>query len=298
MFGFQKVLSFQNNQLAIHPIMKILSYFSLVLFSFIACSTTKQTTVHPTLQATLWVQNAVEYDASSLMAYQTASTKLEAALADKNWTASLEQANMNVSNLPPAIVLDIDETVLDNSPFQARMIAKNSGYDPVEWEKWVLESNADPVSGAIAFTNLASDKGITIIYLSNRDAITENATRENLKNLGFPISEDTDVVLLKGEQENWTSSKIERRKMVAQNYRILMLFGDDFNDFLPAKNMTEQRRNDLLEDHKANIGKKWFVLPNPIYGSWNDAMFNFDRNLSEKEKQLILDAHLNTKTSN
>jgi acid phosphatase len=289
---------FKLNQLAIHTTMKILSYSCLVLFSFVACSTTKQTTVHPTLQATLWVQNAVEYDALSLMAYQTASTSLDSALADKNWTASLEQANMNVSNLPPAIVLDIDETVLDNSPFQARMIAKNSGYDPVEWEKWVLESNADPVSGAVAFTRLASDKGITIIYLSNRDAATENATRQNLKDLGFPISEDTDVVLLKGEQENWTSSKIERRQMVAQNYRILMLFGDDFNDFLPAKNMTEQSRNNLLEEHKANIGKKWFVLPNPIYGSWNDAMFNFDRSLSEKEKQQILDAHLNTKTNN
>jgi acid phosphatase len=104
--------------------------------------------------------------------------------------------------------------------------------------------------------------------------------------------------LLKGEKDNWTSSKIERRKMVADSYRILMLFGDDFNDFLPAKNMTQDNRDDLLEQHKANIGEKWFVLPNPIYGSWNDAMFNFNRSLSEDEKQKILEAHLNPKTQN
>ena len=177
-----------------------------------ACSTTKPSAVHPSLQATLWVQNSVEYDALSLMAYQTASSKLDTALADRSWTAALEQANTTVSNLPTAIVLDIDETVLDNSPFQARMIAQNSEYNPVEWEKWVLEANADPVSGAIEFTKKAFDKGIIIFYLSNREATTEEATRKNLKELGFPLSEQMDVVLLKGEKENWTSSKIERRK--------------------------------------------------------------------------------------
>ncbi|MEP1151036.1 MAG: HAD family acid phosphatase [Balneola sp.] len=279
--------------------MKISQHILLLIVFFIgACSSSNKISSHKTLQATLWVQNSVEYDALATMAYQSASAKLDVALADKEWTASLEQAQRNVSSLPPAIVLDIDETVLDNSPFQARMIAQNSDYSPSEWEKWVLEGNADAVAGAVDFTNQANRKGITVIYLSNRDANTEEATRQNLIDLGFPISEDTDVVLLKGEQENWTSSKIERRKMVAQNYRILMLFGDDFNDFLPAKNMTQGKRDDLLEKHKSNIGEKWFVLPNPIYGSWNDAMVNFDRSLSAEEKQRILDERLNPKTQN
>ena len=177
-------------------------FYFLPLIAFVACSTTNPISLNPTLQATLWVQNAVEYDALSLMAYQTASTKLEAALADKEWTASLEQVNMNVSSLPPAIVLDIDETVLDNSPFQARMIAQNSEYNAVEWEKWVLEGNADAIAGAVDFTNEAAKKGITIIYLSNRDANTEGITRQNLRDHGFPISQETDVVLLKGEKEH------------------------------------------------------------------------------------------------
>tara|TARA_R110000868_G_scaffold235273_9_gene489152 strand:+ start:11499 stop:12320 length:822 start_codon:yes stop_codon:yes gene_type:complete len=269
------------------------SFFLIPLFLLAACSTTKP--VHPTLQATLWVQNAVEYDALTSMAYQTASTKIEGALADKSWTAELTQAGKDIKQLPPAIVLDIDETVLDNSPFQARMIGKNSGYDPVEWEKWVLEGNADAIAGAVELTKKAADAGITVIYLSNREANTEEATRKNLEESGFPISKETDVVLLKGEQENWTSSKIERRLWVASRYRILMLFGDDFNDFLPAKNITEVDRDALLEKHRSNFGEKWFIIPNPIYGSWNDAMFNFDRGLNEEEKQTLIKEHLNLK---
>ncbi|MEQ9308229.1 MAG: HAD family acid phosphatase [Balneolaceae bacterium] len=270
-----------------------LPIFLISLFLLTACSNTKP--VHPTLQATLWVQNSTEFDALAIMTYQTAETKLREALMDKTWTAELSQIDSDFENLPPAVILDIDETVLDNSPFQARMIENNSGYDPVEWEKWVLEGNADAISGAINFTTLAAEAGVTVIYLSNREANTEQATRLNLESLGFPLSNDSDVVLLKGEQENWTSSKIERRLHVASQFRVIMLFGDDFNDFLPAKNMTITDRDILLEIHRANFGEKWFILPNPIYGSWNDAIFNFDRNLNEDEKQKLIETHLQTK---
>lgn len=260
-----------------------------------ACSSSNNITTNPSLQATLWVQNSVEFDALAIMAYQTAGFKLDEALADKNWSASVEQESMDVSELPPAIILDIDETVLDNSPFQARMIAQNSEYNSSAWEKWVLEANADAIAGAVDFTNKAAKKGITVIYLSNREANTEEETRQNLIAEGFPISKETDVVLLKGEQENWTSAKIERRKKVASSYRIIMLFGDDFNDFLPAKNISEMQRDALLKQYKNNIGTKWFVLPNPIYGSWNDAMFNFDRSLTDEQKLEALEKHLHPK---
>lgn len=271
-------------------------FLSLLVLATIliqGCSSTKP--VHPTLQATLWVQNAVEFDALASMSYQTAETKLREALMDKSWTAELTQVDTDIQELPPAIVLDIDETVLDNSPYQARMVQKGSGYDPVEWEKWVLEANADAISGAVNFTIRAADEGITVIYLSNREANTEEATRRNLQALGFPISDETDVVLLKNELPEWTSSKVERRKHVASNYRILMLFGDDFNDFLPAKNISEKERDNLLETYRTNFGVKWFILPNPIYGSWDQALYNFERNLSDEEKSDIIDAHLHTK---
>lgn len=270
-----------------------LSFLVMMTMLVQGCSSTK--TVHPTLQATLWVQNAVEFDALASMGYQTAETKLREALMDKSWAAELTQVGTNIEELPPAIILDIDETVLDNSPYQARMVQKGSGYDPVEWEKWVLEANADAISGAVNFTNKAADEGITVIYLSNREANTEEATRKNLKAQGFPLSNETDVVLLKNELPEWTSSKIERRKHVASQYRVLMLFGDDFNDFLPAKNISENERDNLLDKYRTNFGVKWFILPNPIYGSWDQALYNFERNLSEEKKSEIIEAHLHTK---
>ena len=251
--------------------MKLLRYIP-ILFILIGCSTTKP--VHPTHQATLWVQNSTEYHALALQTYQTAASHLQDALTDSSWSASLEQTGMEVTHLPPAIILDIDETVLDNAPYQARMISVLSEYDPEAWEQWVMEANADEIPGAVAFTNAAANLGITVFYVSNREALTEEATRKNLEELGFPLSTDTDVMLLKGEKPEWTSSKIERRKLLASRYRILMLFGDDFNDFLPAKNMSATQREELLNKYHVNFGVKWFVLPNPIYGSWTGTTDN------------------------
>ncbi|HCD52679.1 MAG TPA: hypothetical protein DEQ34_09550 [Balneolaceae bacterium] len=273
--------------------MKYLLIPVTLLIIHTGCSTTKP--VHPTLQATLWVQNSVEYDALTTMAYQSAEQHLKDALEDENWSAELTQQGKDISSLPPVIVLDIDETVLDNSPFQARMIRHNSDYDPVAWEEWVAEAQADAVPGAVAFTQKAAEMGITVIYLSNRTADSETATRENLAALGFPLSGATDVVLLKGEKEDWTSAKTARRAYVANNFRILMLFGDDFNDFLPAKKITEARRNELLSEHRSYFGERWFILPNPVYGSWNDAMFNFERGLSDEQKQVLIEEHLHPK---
>ena len=268
----------------------------IVLITIISCTAPEETAeTNPTLQATLWVQNSAEYQALTSMAYQTAETHLKEAVSDKNWTAELTQNSDSVKQLPPAVVLDIDETTLDNSPFQARMIEQNSEYNSEAWEQWVREAQAEPIPGAVAFTKAADALGITVIYLSNRNADTEAETRKNLEELGFPVSDEGDVVLLKGEQENWTSAKTARRAFVAENYRIVMLFGDDLNDFLPAKKITEQERSSLLEEHRANFGKKWFVLPNPVYGSWNDAMFNFDRSLTPEQKEAAIKAHLHTK---
>jgi len=266
---------------------------TFVLLLVTACSSTQQLQ-HPTLQGTLWVQNAAEYDALGLQAYQLAESQLETAIMDSSWTASVVQSTREVLDLPPAVILDIDETVLDNSPFQARMIKQNSSFDPLEWRKWALEGNADAVAGAVKFTQAAAKKGVSVFYVSNRDAETEEATRRNMKQLGFPLTDDMDTVLLNGEQENWNSNKINRRAVIEKEYRVIMLFGDDLNDFLPAKNITEDQRDQLVSNHADHWGKKWFVFPNPTYGSWEQALFNFESGLSAEERELILRDHLET----
>lgn len=258
-----------------------------ILTLLTACTSSRQLQ-HPTLQGTLWVQNAAEYDALGLQAYKQAEEMLEIALKDTFWTASVAQNSAEVSNLSPAVILDIDETVLDNSPFQVRMIEQNSSFNPEAWTRWVLEENADPVAGALQFTQAAAEKGITVFYVSNRDSETEKATRNNLARLGFPLGDETDTVLLNGERQNWNSDKINRRSVVEKEYRVLMLFGDDLNDFLPAKNITESERDQHVADYAEYWGKKWFILPNPTYGSWEQALLNFESDTDAEEKQRLI----------
>lgn len=275
--------------------MKIESLFIIAIsFTLISCSSTSKYQ-NPTVQATLWVQNSAEFNALSYQAYQTASTKLMAAIEDKSWTSSLTQIGKEIEPLPTAIILDIDETVLDNSPFQARMIKKNSSFNSADWDEWCNEANASAILGAVEFTQKAEEMGVQIFYVSNRSATTEAATRQNLINLGFPVSDSFDNILTVGEQPNWTSSKIERRRFIEEKYRVIMSFGDDLNDFLPAKDITQEKRLELVKDHSSFFGTRWFVFPNPIYGSWDQALYGFNYDYTLEKRVEIINSNLKEK---
>lgn len=267
-----------------------------------ACGSTQQITetdeipLNKTTQATLWVQNAAEYTAITTQAYNTALRMLPLSLEDSFWTASLnQQENENHLSLPTAVILDIDETVLDNSPFQARMIKQDKTFNIEDWNAWCNEANADAVPGALEFTKYAAEKGVVIFYISNRSYEVEDATRENLIKKGFPVSDSMDTIMSNGEEPGWNSSKIERRRMVEENYRVLMAFGDDLNDFFPAKDITQDKRAALVEENANKFGRMWFVFPNPVYGSWEDALFDFEDDLSDEQKTQILNKRLNSK---
>ncbi|TYP92134.1 acid phosphatase [Fodinibius salinus] len=256
---------------------------SVVIITILAGCTASKPLNDSTVSATLWVQNSAEYEALTTMAYQSAEAQLDTALHTDSWTASLEQQGNDYGSLPPAVVLDVDETVLDNSAFQARLIKKSESYSSKKWNNWVREQKADPVPGALSFTQAAEAKGITVIYLTNRDVSVEEATYQNLKKVGFPLKKDVDVLLTNNERPGWSSDKTNRRKYVAENYRILMLLGDNLNDFLPAKDRSGSERKKFVSEHKNRLGTQWFVFPNPVYGSWEDALYNFDSSLSPEQ---------------
>lgn len=260
----------------------------------VSCGTTSQTKNHPTTRATLWVQNAAEYQALTTQIYKTAISNLALAKEDSFWSGVLEQGE-KYQDLPPAVILDVDETVLDNSAFQARMIKQGLEFDITKWNNWVMEAKAEAVPGALEFTKLAAKEDIMIFYLTNREASVEEGTRENLEELGFPLSPTQDAILSNHERENWTSDKINRRKYVAERYRVLMLFGDDLNDFVPAKNISESKRDSLVNKHNSKWGRMWYILPNPVYGSWEQSLYNFDNSLTDSEKEKIIENKLNTK---
>lgn len=226
---------------------------------------------HLKLIPTLWTQTAPEWRGNCEQSYRVARIALDRARKDKRSTAALEQIG-NFRKLKPAIVLDIDETVLDNSPGQARQVRNGTDFVIGTWNQWVSEAKADPIPGAVEFCQYAASRKVKVFFVTNREASQEAATRENLKKHGFPLPEDEDTVLCRGEKPEWTSDKGTRRAAIAAKYRILMLLGDDLGDFLSGVRAPIAKRHELVKPHAANWGTKWIVLPNPSYGSWEQAL--------------------------
>lgn len=225
------------------------------------------------LNAVMWIQTSAEFRVLASSAYQQARIAIDTALKKPDWTAATEQTG-NYTKLPPAVILDIDETVLDNIPYQAQLIKTRSEYNPASWAKWMAQQASKAVPGASEFLKYAASKGITIFYVTNRDAMQEADTRANLEKLGLPLSSSFDTVLTKNEN-GWTSSdKSSRRLFIAEKFRILALIGDDFGDFVAGAYGTPEERVKVADNFNIYWGTKWFLIPNPIYGSWEASLYN------------------------
>ena len=234
------------------------------------------------LGGVLWVQTSAEYRALALATFARARTELDRALADRIWTAALEQQG-EIADLPPAIIADLDETLLDNSPYEADRIRVGGRFEPVSWNAWVTRARAAAIPGAAEFVHYAAERGVTVFYVTNRAAVLEEATRVNLAALGFPLAGDRDTLLMPGERPDWGSDKSPRRAEVARSFRILLLVGDDLGDFVSGARARPEERVALAERHAERWQKKWILLPNPYYGSWERALVDNERDLSDAE---------------
>jgi len=229
------------------------------------------------LNAVLWVQRSAEYRAVAEQTYRAAIAQLDAALAQADWDALVPEERANpATGLKPAVVLDIDETVLDNSPYQARLVRDGGEYADATWDAWVEERKARPVPGVLEFARAASARGVTLLYLSNRAVHLKQATLDNLRQAGLPVAGD-DVFLGLGTVVEGCpqrgSEKDCRRRLVGRQYRVLMQFGDQLGDFVRIEDNTPAGRQRLLERHGDWFGRRWWMLPNPTYGSWEPAGF-------------------------
>jgi acid phosphatase len=219
----------------------------------------------------VWFRTSVEYRAVTTQSYRLATLMLDRALADRTWTAALEQTG-DYGTKPTAVILDVDETVLDNSESEERNVREGTAYSETGWAAWCNERKATPIPGALEFTRAAAAKGVAVFYVTNRDRALEQATRDNLAKYGFPLDPARDTVLTRAERPEWSSSdKSSRRAMVAQDFRILLLVGDDFGDFVAGARGTLAARKALDEANAEMWGVRWIALPNPLYGSWKTA---------------------------
>jgi acid phosphatase len=166
-------------------------------------------------------------------------------------------------------VFDVDETVLDNSPYQAWLVTTHSTFSQDTWGAWVSDAKAKAIPGALEFVLAAKTLGITPYYVTNRDVSQDAATVRNLLQAGFPATPET--VLTRDEYPGGGEKGV-RRGEVAKTHRILMLVGDNLGDFMDAVDVTPEQRQAMWDGHADFWGTRWIVLPNPQYGSWVKAL--------------------------
>jgi 5'-nucleotidase (lipoprotein e(P4) family) len=239
--------------------------------------------VHPAmvtegpLWGAVWHQKAAEYKALCFQAYNIARLRLDILLQQSH-------------SKPLAIVTDIDETVLDNSPYTVHRSLRDSGYSDASWITWSTQVNCDTVPGAPSFFKYAQSKGVHIYYITNRQEAERDATLKNLQQYNFPDAV-TDHLLLKKE----TSGKEIRRQSVAQTHEIVLLLGDNLSDFSQVFDKKPFAERDArVKDNALLFGDRFIVLPNAIYGDWEPALYNFKYQLSPAQKDSIIKQQLRT----
>jgi 5'-nucleotidase (lipoprotein e(P4) family) len=228
------------------------------------------------LLATLWVQRSVEFKATALTAYTLARMRLDEALGDKSWTGAPAEQTGAFGDLPPAIIADVDETLVDNSAYQVWMMKNDKTFSLETWNKFVETRTSTAVPGAVAFCQYAASKGVKLYYITNRDAPTKEATRQNMERLGFPMGGNVDTLLMQRERPEWGSAKGTRRTVVTKDYRVLLNLGDNFGDFDDRYRGSEAERLAAFDQNAQRWGREWIMIANPTYGSFDTAPFGHD----------------------
>ncbi|MGU9825680.1 MULTISPECIES: HAD family acid phosphatase [unclassified Pseudomonas] len=241
------------------------------------------------LDAVLWTQTSIEHELIYRQLFANATRQLDVALADPTWDA-LPFPPRNLTGLPPAVVVDIDETLLDNVPLNARDIINNQVYSYDRWNTWVDQAKAQALPGAVAFLQAAEQKGIKVYYLTNREHSQVAATVANLRLRGFPVDSDEQVLAAStptGHCESAGYGKNCRRQWVASHARVLLMAGDSLGDFVQAEHNTLADQRKAVAPYVNWLGQRWFLLPNPSYGNWYSAPYGDDEKLPfERKRQL------------
>jgi len=225
--------------------------------------------------ASVYQQRAAEYKALCFQAYNAARMSLDKAIAKHG-------------KKPLAVVTDLDETVLDNSPLDAARAVNNQNFDLAAWKQWTAQGIADTVPGAPSFFKYAASKGVAVFYITNRDEDERAGTLKNLKRYHMPFADDAHLLL-----RNKTSSKEERRQQVLKKYNIAVLCGDNLPDFdaVYDGNFNEADRTAATEKLRKEFGSRYIVIPNPTYGDFETALFK-NQKLTLKQKDSVIRAVL------
>jgi len=249
----------------------------------------KPVPAYENLNAVAWMQASLEYRLITGQTFRSALDQLDRAIKTADWDALVPDERANpATGLPPAVIVDIDETVLDNSPYQARLVRDGGEFADPTWDDWVREEKAVAIPGALEFAQAAAARGVTIFYVSNRAVHLEAATLANLRAIGFPIDGPEQFLGLGHVVEGCEQHGVEkgcRRQRVGSTHRVLMQFGDQIGDMVTVLDNSASGREQAIAPYLGWVGERWFVLPNPTYGSWEPVLFDNDWTRPEAERR-------------
>lgn len=229
------------------------------------------------IYTTAYQQRAAEYRALCYQAYNIAHKKID-------------EIALTQTEKPKVIITDIDETVLDNSAYEAHQILQGKDYDSDSWLEWSGMVKADTVPGSLSFLKYASSKGIEIFYVTNRGERELDFTVKNLQKFNFPNADNAHLFLLKN-----TSSKEDRRQSIAANHTIVMLIGDNLGDFSSLfDKKSSDERNENVNNVAAEFGSRFIILPNPVYGDWENSLYNYNYSLTMPQRDSVIKASLHS----
>lgn len=232
--------------------------------------------------AITWTQASGEWRALSYQAFRLARMVLDRDLRMRHKI-----------RLRPAIIVDVDETILDNSRYQATLLKNNQSHSDQRFTDWVNRTEATALPGAVEFLQYAKSRGVRVFYITNRKEVEKEGTAINLKKLGFPEVND-EALLVKTDPKD--SSKQLRRKAVATKHRIVLLMGDNLNDFdaVFERSKTVSSRLAAADQNKDKFGVEFIVLPNPMYGDWEGVIYDYNYGLSPEKKSEKRQSYLRT----
>ena len=223
------------------------------------------------IYSALWQQNSGEFRALCYQAYNIAKLRI-----DENQLFNDKK--------PLAIITDIDETFLDNSPYAVSEGEKGKDFDAKTWANWTAKASAKPYPGSLDFFNYVAFKKITVFYISNRDQNDKIGTLKNLKDLNFPFADEAHLLL-----RDRSSDKEARRLEVLKNYNVILYLGDNLADFSRLFNKRPQiERNLIVDEISQEFGKKFIMLPNSGYGDWESATPGFNYKMTPAQKDSVI----------
>jgi len=251
---------------------KVFLGFIVIIVILLSCNTVEKnknsiSTQESLVYATIWFQNSPEMQACYYQGFNLAKERVNEIVKTK-------------SKKPKAVVVDIDETMLDNSAFQAQQIFDSKSFTSEFWKEWTDLAKATALPGAIEFSRYCDSLGVEVFYISNRKINEIRATLKNLDSLGFAFAKEENMLF----KEDVSSKKVRRDK-ISEKYEIVLLIGDNLNDL---SEVFENRGNDwgtsTVEKYKMEFGKRFIILPNPMYGDWEKNVYGGKRDLTEEQK--------------